>query len=89
MRIPKSCLSVRLYPEKRNHPGFININPTLVIDASIYISSTLVIDTSMERSLRVLYLEKSLTLFSFKKNAYLSVSAFFYKQFLAYTVHID
>ena len=33
MRILKPCLSVHLsicpYPEKRNHPGFINISPTL------------------------------------------------------------
>ena len=44
------CLSVRLsvcpsvcpYPEKRNHHSFVNISPTLVID------------TSMERSSRVL-----------------------------------
>ena len=36
------CLSVCPYPEKRNHPGFVNISPTLVID------------TSMERSSRVL-----------------------------------
>ena len=47
MRIPKPCLSVRLsicpYPEKRNHPSFVNISPTLVIDAS------------MERSSRVLH----------------------------------
>ena len=81
------------YPEKRNHPGFVNISPTLVIDTSIErssrvlhhgnpkiwiffqksskfefwlsmnswnhhsfvnISPTLVIDTSMERSSRVL-----------------------------------
>ena len=46
MRIPKPCLSVRLsicpYPEKRNHPSFVNVSPTLVID------------TSMERSSRVL-----------------------------------
>ena len=54
MRIPKPCLSVcpsvRLsvclsicpYPEKRNHPGFVNISPTLEIV------------TSMERSSRVL-----------------------------------
>ena len=39
MRIPKPCLSVR----KRNHPSFVNISPTLVID------------TSMERSSRVLH----------------------------------
>ena len=46
VRIPKPCLSVCPsvcpYPEKRNYPGFVNINPTLVID------------TSMERSSRVL-----------------------------------
>ena len=40
------CLSVRLsicpYPEKRNYSGFVNFSPTLVID------------TSMERSSRVL-----------------------------------
>ena len=35
-------VSVCPYPEKRNHPGFVNISPTLVIDAS------------MERSSRVL-----------------------------------
>ena len=48
--IPKPCLSVCLsvrlsicpYPEKRNHHSFVNISPTLVID------------TSMERSSRVL-----------------------------------
>ena len=51
MRIPKPCLSVRPsvrlsicpYPEKRNYPGFVNI------------SLTIVIDTSMERSSRVLH----------------------------------
>ena len=46
VRIPKPCLSVCLsicpYPEKRNHHSFVNISPTLVID------------TSMERSSRVL-----------------------------------
>ena len=42
VRIPKPCLSVRLHPEKRNHHSFVNISPTLVIDAS------------MERSSRVL-----------------------------------
>ena len=36
-------VSVCPYPEKRNHLGFINISPTLVID------------TSMERSSRVLH----------------------------------
>ena len=37
------CLSVCPYPEKRNHHSFVNISPTLVID------------TSMERSSRVLH----------------------------------
>ena len=36
-------VSVCLYPEKINHPGFVDISPTLVID------------TSMERSSRVLH----------------------------------
>ena len=36
------CLSICPYPEKRNHHSFVNISPTLVID------------TSMERSSRVL-----------------------------------
>ena len=105
-RISKPCLSVcssvcpsvRLstcpYPEKRNHPSFVNVSPTLVIDTSMERSSqvlhhgnpkiwiffqksskfefwlstkswnhhsfvnigpTLVIDTSMERSSRVLH----------------------------------
>ena len=40
---PTVCPSVCPYPENRNNPGFINIRPTLVI-----------IDTSMERSSRVL-----------------------------------
>ena len=55
VRIPKPCLSVRLsvrpsvrpsvcpHPEKRNPLSFVNISPTLVID------------TSMERSSRVLH----------------------------------
>ena len=52
VRIPKPCLSVCLsvcpsvrldpHPEKKNHNSFVNISPTLVIDAS------------MERSSRVL-----------------------------------
>ena len=37
------CLSIYPYPEKRNHHSFVNISPTLVID------------TSMERSSRVLH----------------------------------
>ena len=106
MRIPKPCLSVCPsvclsvcpsvcpHPEKRNPLSFVNISPTLVIDASmerssqvlhhgnpkiwkkfkksskfeiwlltkswnhhsfVNISPTLVIDTSMERSSRVLH----------------------------------
>ena len=54
-------VSVRPYPEKRNHLILVNISPTLVID------------TSMERSTRVLQHEKQK--FDFLKNnhAYLSV----------------
>ena len=43
VKIPKQCLSVCQYPEKRNHHSFVNISPTIVID------------TSMERSSRVLH----------------------------------
>ena len=43
VRIPKPCPSVCPYPEKRNHLSFVNISPTLVID------------TSMEWSSRVLH----------------------------------
>ena len=43
MRIPNPCLSVCPYPEKRNHHSFVNMSPTLVID------------TSIERSSRVLH----------------------------------
>ena len=92
---PSVCLSICPYSEKRNHHSFVNISPTLVIDASmerssqvlhdakpkiwffffqksskfefwlvlkswnnisfVNISPTLVIDTSMERSSRVLH----------------------------------
>ena len=94
VRIPKPCLSVCPHPEKRNPLSFVNISPTLVIDASmerssrvlhngdpkiwiffqkslkfeiwlstkswnhlsfVNISPTLVIDTSMKRSSRVLH----------------------------------
>ena len=40
---PSVCLSICPYPEKRNHHSFVNISPTLVID------------TSMEGSSRVLH----------------------------------
>ena len=43
MRIPKPCLSVCPHPKKRYHHSFVNISPTLIID------------TSMERSSRVLH----------------------------------
>ena len=43
VRIPKPCPSVCPHPEKRYHHSFVNISPTLVID------------TSMERSSRVLH----------------------------------
>ena len=55
MRIPKPCLSVCPYPEKRNHPSFVNI------------SSTLVIYASMERSSRVLHHENPKVWFFFQK----------------------
>ena len=111
VRIPKQCLSVCPYPEKRNRHSFVNIIPTLVIDTSmerssrvlqhgnpkirffffqksskfqfwlvfllvlkswnhlsfVNISTTLVIDTSMERSSRLLYHEKPKNWFSNKK----------------------
>ena len=48
-------LSVCLYPEKKNHPSFVNISPTLVID------------TSMERSSRVVQQGNPKIWFSFFK----------------------
>ena len=55
MRIPKPCLSICPYPEKRNHPNFVNISPTLVID------------TSMKRSSWVLHYGNPQFFFSKKK----------------------
>ena len=49
------CPSVCLHPEKRYHHSFVNISPTLVID------------TSMERSSRVLHHGK--TIFFFQKSS--------------------
>ena len=70
-------VSVCPYPEKINHHSFVNISPTLVID------------TSMERSSRVLHHENQKKLIFFL-NACLSVPAvMFYKHCLAYIVHID
>ena len=71
-------LVFRLVPKSWNHPSFVNISPILVIG------------TWMERFLRVLKHGNLKNGFSFLKNGYLSVSAvMFWKQFLAYTVHID
>ena len=53
--IPKSFLSVCPYPEKRCHPSFVNISPSLVIG------------TSIERSSRVLQLGNKILDFLFKK----------------------
>ena len=36
---PSVLLSICPYPEKRNHPGFVNVSPTLVIDISMERSS--------------------------------------------------
>ena len=52
---PSVCLSICPYPEKRNHHSFVNISPTLVID------------TSMERSSRVLQHGKPKNWFFFFK----------------------
>ena len=57
VRIPKPCLSVCPYPEKTNHPDFVNISPTVVIN------------TSMERSLRVLHHGNPKIRFSLEKIA--------------------
>ena len=61
MRIPKPCLSVCLsvcpHPEKRYHHSFVNISPTLVID------------TSMERSSRVLQHGNPKIWFFFQKSS--------------------
>ena len=58
MRIPKPvCLSICPYPEKRNHHSFVNI------------SLTLAIDTSMERSSRVLQHGNPKIWFFFQKSS--------------------
>ena len=51
------CLSVCPHPEKRYHHSFVNISPTLVID------------TSMERSLRVLHHGNTKIWFFFQKSS--------------------
>ena len=51
------CLSICPYPEKRNHHSFVNISPTLVID------------TSMERSSRVLHHGNPKIWFIFQKSS--------------------
>ena len=55
-----------LVPKSWNHPSFVNISPLLVID------------TSMERSLRVLQREKPKTWFSFPKRFILNFDLYFY-----------
>ena len=122
-RIPNPCLSVcpsvRLsvcpHPEKRNHHIFVNISPTLVINASmerssrvlhhgnpkiwiffqksskfkiwlltnswnhlsfVNISPTLVIDTSMERSSRVLRHRNPKIWFFFSKKFEIQILTF-------------
>ena len=77
------CPSVCPYPEKRNHPSFVNISPTIVID------------TSMERSSRVLAysmepppLLKKKKIFKMLTLVFL-LSCFVNNQCLAYIVHID
>ena len=70
VRIPKPCLSVCLsvrlsvrlsvcpHPEKRYHHSFVNISPTLIID------------TSMERSSRVLHHgNPKISIFFFQKSS--------------------
>ena len=65
VRIPKPCLSVCLsvrlsvcpHPEKRYHHSFVNISPTLVID------------TSMGRSSRVLHHGNPKIWFFFQKSS--------------------
>ena len=73
-------VSVRPYTKKRNHSSVFNISPTLVID------------TSMERSSRVLKQMNTKNYF-IKKNGNmlgLGVSVvMFCKQFLVYAVHVD
>ena len=56
VRIPNPCLSVRT-PRKENHHSFVYISPTLVID------------TSMERSLRVLHHGNSKIWIFFQKSS--------------------
>ena len=65
VRIPNPCLSVCPsvhlsvcpHPEKRNHHSFVNMSPTLVID------------TSMERSSRVLHHGNPKIRFFFQKSS--------------------
>ena len=68
VRIPKPCLSVCPYPEKRNHPGFVNISPTLVIY------------TSMGRSSRVLQHGNQKSWFFFQKSSKLTKLNFVHTQ---------
>ena len=65
MRIPKPCLSVCPHPEKRNHHRFVNISPTLVID------------TSLERSSRVLHHGNQEIWFFFSKKIEIEFDLYF------------
>ena len=58
-------VSVCPYPEKRNHPSFVNISPTLVID------------TSMKRSSRVLQHGNPRNWRSFQKRLKLNFDLYF------------
>ena len=73
------CLSVRPHPEKRNHHSFVNISPTLVID------------TSMERSSRVLHHGNPKIWFFFSKKFEIRILTFddelkspYFRQYLSY-----
>ena len=67
-KILKSCLSVYPYAylKKRNHPSFVNISPTVVND------------TWMEKSLRVLQQGNPRTLFSKKGLNWIFTCSYFY-----------
>ena len=50
-------VSVRPYPQKRNHTGFVNISPTLVIDTSMERSSR---EPQHGEPIKVIFLRKCL-----------------------------
>ena len=69
------CLSICPFPEKKNHLNFVNISPTLVID------------TSMERSSRVLQHGNIKIWFKKKKKLKLNVDLYFF--FLSSKLNFD